>query len=281
MIRYSFNVPSRLKVAHRVNKKISQCYMRYLLLLLNLISCSGYSIAVDLKGGFTFITQSATDSRVENDSTASVDLGVTWQRPRGRWWLYLEGNTTPKADGVATLLVESNADAGTALDSDREGRFQISELNYRFDMDKESAFIIGLLDASSYMDTSRISNDENTQFIGVSFVNNPTIEFPDCALGMVYESNLGESGYLARFILTSSDGLADNPNASYTQLVDIDDPDKGAFIGARIGYERISRLLGLGFWAHTGPHDRLEACMAMKKTMAHMWYPVGFGISMP
>lgn len=230
----------------------------FLLTILFFLVISSHISAADLSGGFTFISQSASDNRVKNDSTASVDVGMVWQRPEGRWWLYIEGNTTPKLNGVSTILTESNADAGSALDSDREGRLQISELNYQFLLENQSALTIGLLDASSYIDSSRISNDENTQFIGVSFVNNPTIEFPDYALGLVYEFKVGDSDTTARIVMTSSNGLADNPNASYSQLVDVDNPDKGAFIAARLGYETASRLLGFGVWMHTAPHDTLD-----------------------
>lgn len=216
------------------------------------------SNAVDLSGGLTVLGQSASDDRVENDVTASVDLGMTWQQPAGRWYLYIEGNTTPKDNGVATLLTESNADAGSALDEDRDGRLQVSELNYQFLLENDSMLTLGMLDASGYMDHSRISNDENTQFIGISFVNNPTIEFPDYALGLVHEVKAGNDQASFRFIVTSSNGLADNPNVSYGQLVNVDEPDKGLFVAARYGFETGRRLFGFGVWSHTAPHESLD-----------------------
>ena len=113
----------------------------------------------------------------------------------GRWTLHIEGNTTPRDDGVSTLIGESNADAGTALDDARRGRVQVSELYYTHAWQGARSLAIGMVDASAYLDISRIANDANAQFLGVSFVNNPVIEFPDYSLGMVYEQRLGD-GFL-------------------------------------------------------------------------------------
>jgi ribosome-dependent ATPase len=42
--------------------------------------------------------------------------------------VYVEGNTTPDADGVAWRLPETNGDAGTALNRDLEGRLQANQI---------------------------------------------------------------------------------------------------------------------------------------------------------
>ena len=119
--------------------------------------------------------------------------------------------------------------------------------------------VAGVIDASAYLDTSRIANDENTQFLGVSFVNNPTIEFPDYALGVVYEERLAVAGKpVLRAIITASNGLSDNPNVSYSQLLNVDDPSKGAFIALRAGWKGPTALFNLGAWTHTAPHTALD-----------------------
>ena len=135
------------------------------------------------EAGLTAIALNTSDKRIKNEETASADLWLRWQMPSGRWALYLEGNTTPRTDGVSTVIGESNADAGTALDEIRRGRVQISVLDYTHNWDATRSLTVGMIDASSYLDVSRIANDENTQFLGVSFVNNPTIQFPDYAGG--------------------------------------------------------------------------------------------------
>ena len=146
----------------------------------------------------------------------------------GAWRLYIEGNSTPRANGVSSLLPEANTDAGSALDRDRRGRLQISELNYAHRFGKALTVTAGLLDVSGFFDQSRIASDENTQFLGVSFVQNPTIEFPDYALGLVIEQSW-ETNTVWRAGLTSSNGLADNPNLSYAQLVNVGEDSKGVF----------------------------------------------------
>ena len=208
-------------------------------------------------GGITTVYQTTSDSRIDSEFTASADLGVSWHRRLGSWWMYLEGNTSPQSSGVTTFLPEANADAGTALDDDREGRIQLSELNFRFDLRRERALTLGLLDPSAYFDQSRITNDENTQFLGVAFVQNPSIEFPDYTLGAVYEHPF-MNGPLLRLALTSSNGIADNPNVSYSQLVDVDDQDKGVFAAIGASWKAESWLLKTGAWTNTAPHETFD-----------------------
>lgn len=234
--------------------------------LLLLISSQGQ--ALDFNGGFTVLGQSASDARIDNDITASVDLGMSWNRPNGRWYLYLEANNTPKNTGVATLLIESNADAGTALDKDRDGRLQISELNYQFKFSNDSLLTVGMLDASAYIDQSRITNDENIQFLGVSFVNNPSIEFPDYALGVVQEIKPQKNSMIS-LVVSSSNGLSDNTNVSYSQLVNIDEADKGFFLAAQYLIESGRTNLATGFWTHTAPHESLDGLSTNAKNYGY------------
>lgn len=206
------------------------------------------------EGGVTAISQRPSDERVDEEWTASADLRLSWERGNRTVVAYFEANSTPDANGVATVIPESNVDAGTALDEDRRGRAQLSELYYSRRFGNDRVVNLGLIDPSAYMDTSRITNDENLQFLGVSFVNNPTIEFPDYTVGGVFEQKYGERGPVVRLIVTSSNGLADNTNVSYAQVVDIDDPDKGLFIGLRTGWKTDFQLLSVGVWWHTAPH---------------------------
>ena len=176
----------------------------------------------------------------------------------GAWRLYIEGNSTPRANGVSSLLPEANTDAGSALDRDRRGRLQISELNYAHRFGKALTVTAGLLDVSGFFDQSRIASDENTQFLGVSFVQNPTIEFPDYALGLVIEQSW-ETNTVWRAGLTSSNGLADNPNLSYAQLVNVDDDSKGVFAVTSLTWKNAEWLTRAGIWIHTAPHDSLDS----------------------
>ncbi len=144
----------------------------------------------EFSGGVTAIGQRANDERIASLITASADLFITLERETGSWLLYLEANPSPADDGVASQLIESNADAGSSLDQDRKGRAQISELNYTFQF-TQSTLTAGLIDPSGYLDRTRITNDENVQFMGAGFVNNPTIEFPDYSVGIAFQRAAG------------------------------------------------------------------------------------------
>lgn len=210
-----------------------------------------------VSGGVTGTYQTTTDRRVEPEFTASADLVLTYARNRGEWRLYIEGNSTPRPNGVSSLLPEANTDAGSALDENRQGRVQISELNYTHRFGESVRVSAGLVDVSGYFDQSRIASDESTQFLGVSFVQNPAIEFPDYALGLVYEQDL-TAHTVWRAGLSGSHGLADNANLSYGQLVDVDDPGKGVFAVTSLAWRDPAWLTRAGLWIHTAPHDSLD-----------------------
>lgn len=209
-------------------------------------------------GGVTATGQFPDHQDLSSEWSGSADLVLTYLTARGHEWrFYGEANTSPRAGGVSTFLPEANADAGSAVDSDNDGRVQISEVSYRHLFAGDRSLTLGLVDISSYFDQSRIASDENTQFLGVPFVQNPTIEFPDYAFGMIYEHQVA-SGTTLRAGLTSSHGLADNPSHSYAQLVDVDNADKGVFAAASAAWEKDRWVIRSGAWAHTADHESLD-----------------------
>ena len=205
-------------------------------------------------GGVTATYQSSDDNGIENEFTISADLVLTWQLGGGEIYTYFEGNSTPKTNGISSNIPEANADAGSALDEDRKGRIQISELGYRYAFDEQQTLTTGLLDVSGFFDQSRIASDENSQFLGVSFVQNPTIEFPDYTIGVVYENALS-SETVVRAAITSSNGIADNPNLSYSQLVEVNSDDKGVFSIVSITRKMDKWLFRAGAWVNTASHQ--------------------------
>ncbi len=198
------------------------------------------------------------DADPAGDQTFSADLYLQHQGRNGSWFVYVEGNSSLDTDAASTVLIETNADAGTALDPDRKGRIQISELNYRAGLGDGAFLTVGLLDPSGYLDRTRITNDENVQFLGASFVNNPTIAFPDYTLGMVYERPAAGLRPQVNAVLASSNGLADNPNLSYSQLLRLTDDDDGAFAAVGLGWPSDRQLVRIGAWINTRPHIALD-----------------------
>ena len=218
------------------------------------VSMPGQSVAVE--GGFTAVYQTSDDKNINAELTSSFDLVATLPVSAGKWVIYIEGNTSPRTDGVSSLLGEANADAGSALDRDGNGRLQVSEVHY-FQPLASGLLVSGLVDVTASLDTSEVANDETSQFLSGTLTGNPTIGFPDYSLGVVYNRETGEDrGY--SLALTSSHGLADNPNASYSQLMDIDADGKGVFAAAEGQWPVAGTKLHAGAWINTADHERLD-----------------------
>jgi len=85
---------------------------------------------VTVEAGAVMTFQHASDARIGDEALASVDIVSTIPTSHGHWMIYLEGNTSPRQDGVSTLLPEANKDAATAVDHNDKGRLQVSALHY-------------------------------------------------------------------------------------------------------------------------------------------------------
>ena len=209
-------------------------------------------------GGITATAQTTDADRIENEALASLDLVTTVPTRFGAWTIYVEGNTSPRQAGVSGELSEANADAGSALDRDGKGRLQVSELRYMLQLGANS-LSMGLVNPAGFFDVSEVANDETTQFLTSSLVNNPTIEFPDYTLGTAYHYEFRATRPGFTVLLTSSNGLADNPNASYSELVDVADEEKGLFVAGEAYWQLRAMTLRFGVWTNTTDHERFDA----------------------
>jgi len=212
---------------------------------------------IAVEGGFTVIGQSTNENRIQDEITASFDLLSTLTTKSGEWIIYLEGNKSPRINGVSSVLEEANADSGSALDRDSKGRLQVSELHYNTTL-SNGGLSIGLLDTTGFLDASEVANDETGQFLSASLVNNPSIEFPDYVLGASYHQDTSPGALSYTFVFASSHGLADNPNASYSELIDVDATGKGLFAAAEIIMPVNATTLTVGLWLNTGDHQNLN-----------------------
>ncbi|MGB5246135.1 MAG: carbohydrate porin [Woeseia sp.] len=210
-----------------------------------------------IKGGLTAVYQQELRSN-DDDASLSGDLFLTYPTNDGNWFLYIEGATGTDADSVFNLYPEVNGDANSVLDRNGGSHLQVSELYYQFKLGERSRLLLGQIDTSAQIDRSRISNDENTQFLGVSFVNNPTIGFPDYALGILYRQLAYERKPEVTLILSSSDGIADNPGRSYSELIDITGAGKGVFASASARWFRGPVEYGGGVWMRSDKHPRFD-----------------------
>lgn len=210
----------------------------------------------EISGNVVLTHQATRESHIKNETAGSADIVVQRQYGSGSWLTHIEASSTPRSNGVSVFLPEANADVGTALDEDNDGRIQLSELYYSHYFRDDRVFSAGLLDVSGFFEQSRIASDETTQFLGAFFTGNPTIEFPDYSLGIVYEGGLIDDVVL-RAALANSDGLADNPERSYSQLLSEDDGE-GVFAIASASWEAKRWLLRAGAWLHTADHQTLD-----------------------
>jgi len=224
------------------------------LLIISARSLAGEPPVVE--SGLTATLLGADGGRVRHEVLASFDWLAQAPMGPGILTVYLEGGTTPSAGRISGLIPEANADAGTALDTDGEGRLQVSEAHYSVPLGR-GKFTAGLLDVTGFLDTSAVANDENSQFLGASFVNNPTIGFPDYTLGAAYRVETGDNQPGYALVLTRSHGSADN-EASYSETLNMADRDKGVFAAAETSWSLDELLVTFGVWLNSGDHARLD-----------------------
>lgn len=214
------------------------------------------------EGGLTGIYQAASDDRVDPEASLSGDLFI--RQSFGSWAIngHLEGSTTPRVNGVNALIPGANADSGSSVNSRDKGRVQLSELYLEYGIEGFSA-VAGLIDASGFLDSSHVANDEAGQFINGSLVNNPSIEFPDYTLGGVMSFEGAGLRPSVTLLVGGSSGLGDNPSRSYTELAQLGTSGKGVFAAAEFGWN-VDELgedgaIRLGVWTNTADHTRLDA----------------------
>jgi porin len=211
----------------------------------------------DLSGGVVIIHQRPDVAHIKNETTASADVILSQQQTGNGWVVHVEAASTLDSMGVANMLPEANSDAGSAQDEQGKGRLQMSELYYQYRFSANQQLSAGLIDVSGFFEQSRIASDEATQFLGASFTGNPIIEFPDYALGAVYQHDV-VNGPVLRAAVSSSNGIADNSTRSYSQLLSVREKDKGVFAIVSASWKTPAYLFRLGAWANTAAHSTLD-----------------------
>ena len=244
-------------VANRQHLPARQVLIGFACLMVALAAAGpGVASADDVawEAGITAVAQDADDNRVDTELTASMDLLITKPGSHGEWLLYIEASSTPDADGVSAVYPTANADAGSVLNRDGDGGIQVSEFNYTFRLKDDRRLMVGLVNPSAWLDRSDITNDENTHFISGSLKNNTTIEFPDYTLGAI----MRWLGSAARpeivLVIASSDGIADLPDRSYQDLLNLSSDQRGIFAGIDANWRGDRTSLRLGTWLRSDDH---------------------------
>ena len=229
--------------------------LRYLSSRLVLVAFAGlivnpavYANDVSWEGGITTVFQDTDDKRAEPELTASVDLFATLKQERGEWLLYVESSSSPKSNGLSAFYPTVNGDAGSVLTAGGDGGVQVSELNYTYSMGNDRSLMLGLIDPSAWLDRGRIANDENKHFLNGSFVNNATIAFPDYTLGGVFRMLGNNRRPEITVVVTGSDGIADTPDRSYQDLLDLNEDGRGVFLGSGASWLNDRTSWRFGAW---------------------------------
>lgn len=231
-----------------------------LAILLIVISTHSFAKASILEFSASIVAthQSASKSYIEDESAASADLIFHSTTNSGQWLTHIEANSTPNyPNGVSSILPGVNGDIGSALNQQDEGRIQVSQFYYSHKLPKDQTITFGMLDVSGFFEQSRIASDETTQFLGAPFTSNVTIGFPDYTLGLIHEKGMSNNVFL-RSAVASSNGLADNPNRTYSQLFNVVDNDKGIFGIVSASWSTKNWLVRAGSWLNTANYSNLD-----------------------
>ena len=210
---------------------------------------------VTWEGGITTVYQDTDDSRADAELTASADLFATLEQERGEWLLYIEASSAPVSNSVSAFYPTVNGDAGSVLTAGGDGGVQVSELNYTFFLANDRSLMLGLIDPSAWLDRGRIANDENKHFLNGSFVNNATIAFPDYTLGGVFRVLGNNRRPEIAVVISGSDGIADTPDRSYQDLLDLNEDGRGVFLGTGVSWLNDRTSWRIGAWLRNDGQD--------------------------
>ncbi|MDX8396049.1 MAG: carbohydrate porin [Mariprofundaceae bacterium] len=264
----------RLEIVRNIREiilGIAMYFRNIKILVWAVAACLVYSIPawadISIEGGATIVGQqpSKDQKTVNKDVTASVDFAVTTDVGPGTLYVYVEGSTTDTTS-ANSVIGGSNADAGTALDTNDRGRFQLSELAYSLDVNALNVSL-GVQDLTAFVDATAAANDEGSQFLAGSLVNNPTIAFPDYTPSVVF--NYGEEDEIGfTFLAANAYGLGDNAKKNYGDLFQFGKNEQGLQKGFfLLGEARIPTIVGLtvGAWSRTKEVTQFDPAAAGNK----------------
>lgn len=192
------------------------------------------------------------DEKVDNEGNGQIFLYGEMDMGPGTWGMEVRGGTTPHDNGVTSYYGEVNDAVGETLDKDGKGRFAVTQFFYTLPV-AGGDLSVGLLDATGLLDANEIADDEYTQFLGTSFVNNPSIDYPTFALGANYQVDFNEHvGY--QIFASSSGGLEDEDDPTYGNVFDVGESGKGMFVGNELLWNSDYVYGSLGVWYNSSDH---------------------------
>ncbi len=212
-------------------------------------------------------------NEAEHEFLYSLDLTADHHFDEFGLFAWAEYSRTPKPFGISNLFGNTSGDAGTTASGTGNGRLQLSSLFFHtLDKKADYQWQVGLIEVSTLIDTSSISNDEVSQFLSSTFVNNLTINFPDYALSARLEAHDWLQDSVVRLVVSSGMGMSDSESATYSEAFDVFETNNGVFYAAEILHQQADWLLNAGYWRNTN-HALSEA----DNTTPAQWHESGSG----
>jgi len=174
------------------NPPISAVALVQLLLLLWVLLTRSVALAEDRQDTLANVGVGTTGTVVSIDEDGAgvgqlnfeIELAVPTRT--GRFSVLLEAVAGPPEP--LSCSAQTSADFH-AFDA-RSGDAQVMEFSYRVSH-HTGEWVIGFQEARGTIDTSRVANDDKTQFLVSAFVNNPTISLPGSTVGLSWQQAIG------------------------------------------------------------------------------------------
>lgn len=252
--------------AEMITGKLNSCLVIFGFSALILFNHAQATPGLDVTAVLIGTLQESTDSRanvanVKRSPNAQFDLNATWTTGRSIWFAEVKAGSKPKGSGVTRTFPSANAAIGETTTSAGRGRIAVVQLNYGY-VFEVGTLTLGLLDSTDLFDTSSISNDEFTQFLGSSFDNNLTIQFPSDALALTFQHEIDTTtGYA--LVLSSNEGIEDGTH-TYDNVLHPFEDGKGIFTAGEFNWQSGETSGNLGIWLNTN-QSNLEGTANDKK----------------
>ncbi|MEJ2685756.1 MAG: hypothetical protein P8124_00865 [Gammaproteobacteria bacterium] len=186
---------------------------------------------------------------LDSEANAAVDMALSLPVGAGALELELKGSSTPPRNGVSSVLAVANASVGESVGSDERGRIVPWQAFYRHPAGNGSV-AVGLLDVTGWLDGNDVASDEFTQFLGASFVHNPTIDLPSASFGAAYNVGLGRGFGLAA-VAVNATGVEPRYRTAFLPARH----GNGLFGALELQWSGSGLAANLGAWVNSRHHD--------------------------
>lgn len=167
------------------------------------------------------------DSEVDDELFASAEALVDGKIGRFDWYLYVDAQVSPSNNGIANRVFQAAGEYGTALDAEGNGRVILAEAMIGTAVDEQTRIDVGVFSPASYLDSSRVSNDETSDFVGLPFYGVGNFVVPPYAPGVLVTYQQGDTGL--KFALNSTGALGNSGGTTYSKLLDVAEDGEGLF----------------------------------------------------